>query len=37
MIMALFSNLVAFDEIKKRVDVVITLTLPINFEKRATN
>jgi hypothetical protein len=34
---ALFSNFVAFGEIKNRIDVVITLTLPIIFEKRATN
>ena len=35
--MALFSNFVAFRENEKGIDFVITLTLAIIFEKRATN
>ena len=34
--MALFSNFVAFGEIKE-IDLVISLKLAIIFEKRATN
>jgi len=35
--MALFSNFVAFRELKKWIDLVISLKLAIIFGKRATN